>query len=87
MTIKEDTMFKILSRTLMIAAVAAVMGACTGTPYLNSHWGRSVETAKTLQVANPQAGRQSIKAPEMDGQAAGKAVDSYQRSFNDAVAR
>jgi hypothetical protein len=79
-------MFKILSNILMIAAVAAVMGACTGTPYLNSHWGRSVETAKTLQVANPQAGRQSVQAPEMDGRAAGQAVDSYRQSFNQAVA-
>jgi hypothetical protein len=79
-------MFKILSNILMIAAVAAMMGACSGTPYLKSQWGKSVETAKALQVANPQAGRQSPQAQEMDGRAAGQAVDSYQQSFK-ATAR
>jgi hypothetical protein len=78
-------MFKILSNILIVAAVAAMMGACSGTPYLNSHWGRSVEAAKELQIVNPQAGRQPPQAPEMDGRAAGQAVDSYRRSFNDAA--
>lgn len=80
-------MYKVLSNILIIAAVAAMMSACTGTPYLTSHWGESVETAKALQTANPQAGQQPLQAPEMDGRAAGQAVDSYQRSFSDAATR
>jgi hypothetical protein len=80
-------MSKILWNMLLIAAVAAMMNACTGTPYLTRHWGESVKTAKTLQTATPQAGRQPSQPPEMDGRAAGKSVDSYQRSFNDAAPR
>jgi hypothetical protein len=80
-------MFKILWNILIVAAVVAMMSACTGTPYLNSRWGKSVEAAKALQVVNPQVVRQPSQAPGMDGRAAGQAVDSYQRSFNDATGR
>jgi hypothetical protein len=80
-------MFKVLSNIMIIAAFVVLMTACTGTPYLNSHWGESVETAKALQTANPQAGQEPSQAPEMDGRAAGQSVDSYHRSFSDAATR
>ncbi len=66
---------------MIIAAVAAVTAACTGTPQLNSRRGQSVETAKQRQIAYPQAGREAIPALELNGKAAGNAADSYQQSF------
>lgn len=74
-------MSKIVLTTIVITAVAIMAAACTGTPYLYSKWGESVETAKKLQVVNPQAGSQPVADQEMNGTAAGQALESYQKSF------
>ena len=74
-------MHKIILTTIAIAAVITMASACTGTPHLHRHWGHSVETAKKNQMANPQAGQESIQPTEMDGNAAGHAVDGYHQSF------
>ncbi|MGD9364243.1 MAG: hypothetical protein PVH87_00990 [Desulfobacteraceae bacterium] len=66
---------------IVTAAVVAMASACTGTPHLHSHWGKSIETARETQTVNPQAGRESMPAPEMDGNSAGHAVDGYHQSF------
>jgi hypothetical protein len=76
-------MFKRLSTLFIIASIAALAIACSATPHLRGHWGKSIETAKEAQIVNPQAGRVSMPAPEMDGNATGHAVDSYHESFRD----
>lgn len=74
-------MHKIMLTTFVTVAVITMVSACTGTPRLYRHWGKSVETAKQKQTVNPQAGQGLIQAPEMDGNAAGFALDRYRLSF------
>ncbi len=77
-------MKKALLIATVFAAISALPLACTGTPRLRGHWGKSVQTAKTLQTAHPQAGKASQATSGMDGTAAGHAVDTYHDSFNAA---
>lgn len=74
-------MYRILLTTIVAAAIVTMAAACTGTPHLHRHWGKSIETAKQNQTVNPQAGRESAQASDMDGTAADHAIDSYQNSF------
>ena len=74
-------MHKIMFTAIVTAAVITMVSACTGTPHLHRHWGESVQTAKEIQRVHPQAGQGPIQAPEMDGDAAGHAVDRYHQSF------
>lgn len=74
-------MFKQLPTLFIIAAIVISAAACSATPHLHGHWGKSIETARKTQTVNPQAGRESMPAPEMDGTAAGHAVDHYHQSF------
>lgn len=74
-------MHKIMLTAFVTVTVITMVSACTGTPHLYRHWGKSVETAKQKQTVNPQAGQGLIQTPEMDGNAAGYTVDRYRQSF------
>ena len=51
-----------LKRIAVAMAALWMMGTigCAATPYLDSNWGRSFETAKYNQTLNPEAGRPSL---------------------------
>lgn len=74
-------MYKILLTIIVTTAIVTMAAACTGTPHLHRHWGKSVETAKQNQTVDPQAGRESAQTSDMDGTAADHAINSYQNSF------
>ncbi|MCP4746531.1 MAG: hypothetical protein GY874_10400 [Desulfobacteraceae bacterium] len=76
---------KMLALTTITAFVTMAVG-CTGAPDLNQQWGKSVKTAKDLQIIKPEAERTKIQPPEMDGQSAGHAVESYRQSFKQMTA-
>lgn len=77
-------MSKILLNAIVISAVIFLTLACTGTPRLYRHWGKSVQTAKERQTVYPQAGNQPDATAGMDGTAAGHAMDSYRSGFKAA---
>lgn len=85
-SIQGGKMFKALLIATVLTAIASLTLACSGTPRLNGHWGKSVQTAKTLQTAHPQAGGKPYTATGMEGTAAGHAVDTYHDSFKAAPA-
>ena len=74
-------MRKVILTAFVTVTVILMVSACTGTPRLYRQWGKSVETAKQKQTVNPQAGQGLVQTPEMDGNAAGLAVDRYRQSF------
>ncbi|MCP4746522.1 MAG: hypothetical protein GY874_10355 [Desulfobacteraceae bacterium] len=84
---KEDTMLKKLFALASITAFVIMATGCTGTPKLKRQWGKSVKTAKQLQIINPEAQKATIQPPEMEGRAAGYAGESYQQSFKQVTAK
>lgn len=49
---------------------------------LEQNWGRSVSTARCLQVLNPESGKNLEPVTVIEGPAANAAVDSYYRRFS-----
>lgn len=63
----------------------AVCGCATSIPKdspLEKNWGRSYETQRFLQTANPDAGKHSEPVMVMDGPAADQVIDAYRQSFS-----
>jgi hypothetical protein len=52
-----------------------------GETGLDKNWGRSYETAKYNQIANPDAGKKTTPVEELEGNAAENTVEGYQESF------
>lgn len=71
------------AQTMLLAAAALAMGACTTTPQnLDAQMGHSVEMIKALQVANPQAATDTRPVEGIDGKAADALVERYHKTFS-----
>jgi hypothetical protein len=74
-----------LSGASTLCAVSAALFMATGcvsrTPYLDSHFGESVNLLKAQQTLNPQAALNTNPVTGMDGRAASSAYDQYQKSY------
>ena len=73
-------------KTLMFLALPASLalsGCMQMTPYLDAHFGETVQMAVAGQTLNPEAGATNGDKPVtgIDGQAARSALDGYQKSF------
>ena len=66
---------------LMVLTVAMLCACTTSTPYFDSRFGDTVNTAKALQTLNPDASRNSDPVAGIDGNSAKEAIDRYQNSF------
>lgn len=71
-----------------ILTVAVLSGAaffllgCAGRPTrLEANWGRSFETQRSLQIANPKAGKRLSPITGIDGQSAAVIMDEYRKGF------
>jgi hypothetical protein len=62
-------------------SLAFLAGCASTTPYLDEHFGDSVNAAKAQQTLNPEASLDTEPVNGVDGQAANAAVDRYHRSF------
>lgn len=68
---------------LMWAGSALLLAACstTPTPYLDSRFGYSVNTAKSMQTLNPDAGKNPDPVAGIDGPSAREGIERYHDSF------
>ena len=48
---------------------------------VTENWGRSFETARYVQVINPDAGQTTKAVPPMEGRACQAVMDSYYKQF------
>jgi hypothetical protein len=69
---------------IFVAALILAITGCAGSIPQNSslaqNWGRSFETQRHLQAANPEAGKQPA-VMMMDGASADTVVHKYRKSF------
>ncbi len=71
-------------KLLFVGLAAATLCACaSSTPYLDSRFGDTVNTAKALQTINPEASRNRDPVAGLDGNAAKESIDRYQESFKE----
>lgn len=66
--------------TLILAALAAGLAACTATPNLDRDFGQAVNQAKAQQTLNPDASLNTDPVAGLDGVAANAAIDNYTKS-------
>ncbi len=77
--------------TLVCACAIALLTGCSGgtgktfqpETALDRNWGRSYESAKYNQIANPNAGKSLKPVEGLDGQPAANVVDKYNKSFKE----
>jgi hypothetical protein len=81
-------MFKYISLICSLSVVAialTLMIGCAGSipqdSSLERNWGRSFETQRHLQVANPDAGKQVKPVMAMDGASSDLVMEEYRKSF------
>lgn len=70
-----------MQHLLAIAALATVCGCQSSTPYLDSRFGYTVNTAKAMQTINPNASKNRDPVSGIDGPAAKEGMDRYIDSF------
>ena len=70
-----------LKFSLMVVTVTVLCACTTSTPYLDSRFGYTVNTAKALQTINPEASRNTDPVAGLDGNSAKESIDRYQDSF------
>jgi hypothetical protein len=70
----------------MAAAIFVTTLACGGAiskdSALERNWGRSYETQRYLQAADPAAGQTVQPAPTMDGAASDRVMEGYREAFS-----
>ncbi len=72
------------SKFLFMGLTMTTLCACTtSTPYFDSRFGYTVNTAKALQTMNPDASRNSDPVAGIDGTSAKESIDRYQNSFKE----
>ncbi len=85
-----------LSRCLMIIGIimiTLVRFSCSGTSptykpsLLDRNWGRSYETARYLQIVNPDAEKNLDPVLGLDGNATNHNVNKYRQSFKETEQR
>ena len=73
------------SRYIMLAGLIAALSISTGcgsvTPIVDDNWGKSYESQKLSQIANPEAEENLAPVMGLDGVAAENAVDNYRKGF------
>jgi hypothetical protein len=74
-------MMKTTFHSLILAALAAGLAACTTTtPSLDQNFGLAVNQAKAQQTINPDASLNADPVAGLDGVAANAAIDNYTKS-------
>lgn len=63
----------------LIAALSVFSGC--GATLLDKNWGRSLESAKSNQILNPEAGKNLEPVVGLDGQAAEITLGTYREGF------
>jgi hypothetical protein len=83
-------MHKLNINALIATTMLLVMIGCShgnidvqGETLLDKNWGRSYETAKYNQIANPDAGKTIMPAEGFNGNAANNTVENYQQTFKE----
>jgi hypothetical protein len=72
-----------------IIMITLVMFSCSGTSptykpsLLDRNWGRSYETARYLQIVNPDAEKNLDPVLGLDGNAANHNVNKYRETFKE----
>ena len=66
----------------LTVSLAVAVSGCT-TTMLQENWGSSYILARNSQIANPDASKSLEPVVGLDGMAAQRAMDKYQRSFKD----
>jgi hypothetical protein len=85
--IREETMLTRCLISILIMSIISVMLGCSGTTpapeqsLLEKNWGRSFESMRYMQMADPEAGKSLDAVEGMDGNAADYSVKKYQKSF------
>jgi hypothetical protein len=76
-----------------ITAIMLVMLSCSGTTLthketlLERNWGRSYETARYMQIVNPDAEKNLDPVLGLDGNATNHNMNKYQQSFKETEQR
>ena len=65
----------------VLLASAALAGCATQTPQLDDKFGDAVNSAKALQIINPDASLNTNPPDGMEGKAAGAVMDRYHDSY------
>ncbi|HSD44727.1 MAG TPA: hypothetical protein VLD36_23035 [Burkholderiales bacterium] len=73
--------FKNLKSLASAAILATLTGCVSPAPYLESHIGSAVNTAKAQQTINPDASKNPDPVAGIDGRAAKSSVEHYEDSF------
>ncbi|EEG09808.1 hypothetical protein [Pseudogulbenkiania ferrooxidans] len=67
--------------TMSGTVLAVLLTGCSSTPYLDSHFGESVDMIKAQQTINPQASQNMDPVAGIDGKAGQEAMGRYYDSF------
>jgi hypothetical protein len=67
--------------TLAILLATVITGCATKTPILDEHFGEAVNSAKALQIINPDAGLNAEAPDGMSGKTLGAVMDRYHDSY------
>jgi hypothetical protein len=79
---KEITMKNLSINFTQAVVLAIIMTSCaTPTPQLDEKFGEAVNSAKALQIINPDAGLNEQSPDGMGGKAASGAMDRYHDSY------
>jgi hypothetical protein len=68
-------------RLLLALLPVALSGCVTPTPEYDKHFGEAVRTAIAQQTINPDASRNTDPVLGLDGKAANRTMQNYDKSF------
>jgi hypothetical protein len=64
-----------------LIAAMSIFSGCAGTSMLDKNWGKSLESARSDQILNPEAGQNLDPVVGLDGQAAEITLGTYREGF------
>jgi hypothetical protein len=64
-----------------LIAAMSIFSGCAGTTMLDKNWGKSLESARSDQILNPEAGQNLDPVVGLDGQAAERTLGTYRQGF------
>jgi len=76
-----------MNSTLAVLLATVMTGCATETPQLDDKFGDAVNTAKALQIINPDAPLNAQSPDGMEGKAAGAVMDRYHDSYKNPPAQ
>ena len=79
------TISALIATTMLLVMIGCSQGNIDvqGETLLDKNWGRSYETSKYNQIANPDAGKTIMPAEGFNGNASNNTVERYQQSFKE----